>query len=135
MAETWTQDEMHFLKDNIGVLTMDQIYQRFSPHRSRTSVDLKIKRMRLAKVKTVDPERVKRNLITEMLRQRIGDPRNFQPQRDFYERTKIGQKRFWQLYNGEKNPSQTEYVALTREWNVTLEDAFDIRQLKIDGLE
>ena len=135
MAETWTQDEMHFLKDNIGVLTMDQIYQHFSPHRSRTSVDLKIKRMRLAKVKTVDPERVKRNLITEMLRQRIGDPRNFQPQRDFYERTKIGQKRFWQLYNGEKNPSQTEYVALTREWNVTLEDAFDIRQLKIDGLE
>jgi len=135
MAETWTQDEMHFLKDNIGVLTMDQIYQRFSPHRSRTSVDLKIKRMRLAKVKTVDPERVKRNLITEMLRQRIGDPRNFQPQRDFYERTKIGQKRFWQLCNGEKNPSQTEYVALTREWNVTLEDAFDIRQLKIDGLE
>ena len=135
MAETWTQDEMRFLKDNIGVLTIDQIYQHFSPHRSRTSVDLKIKRMRLAKVKTVDPERVKRNLITEMLRQRIGDPRNFQPQRDFYERTKIGQKRFWQLYNGEKNPSQTEYVALTREWNVTLEDAFDIRQLKIDGLE
>lgn len=135
MAETWTQEEMRFLKDNIGVLTMDQIYQHFSPHRSRTSVDLKIKRMRLAKVKTVDPERVKRNLITEMLRQRIGDPRNFQPQRDFYERTKIGQKRFWQLYNGEKNPSQTEYVALTREWNVTLEDAFDIRQLKIDGLE
>ena len=135
MAETWTQDEMRFLKDNIGVMTMDQIYQRFSPNRSRTSVDLKIKRMRLAKVKTVDPERVKRNLITEMLRHRIGDPRNFQPQRDFYERTKIGQKRFWQLYNGEKNPSQNEYIALTREWNVTLEDAFDIRQLKIDGLE
>lgn len=135
MAETWTQDEMRFLKDNIGVLTIDQIYQHFSPYRSRTSVDLKIKRMRLAKVKTVDPERVKRNLITEMLRQRIGDPRNFQPQRDFYERTKIGQKRFWQLYNGEKNPSQNEYIALTREWNVTLEDAFDIRQLKIDGLE
>ena len=126
---------MRFLKDNIGVLTIDQIYQHFSPYRSRTSVDLKIKRMRLAKVKTVDPERVKRNLITEMLRQRIGDPRNFQPQRDFYERTKIGQKRFWQLYNGEKNPSQNEYIALTREWNVTLEDAFDIRQLKIDGLE
>ena len=135
MADTWTQDEMRFLKDSIGALPMDDIYKRLSPNRSRTSVDLKIKRMRLTKVKTVAPERVKRNLITEMLRQRIGDPRNFQPQRDFYERTKIGQKRFWQLYNGEKNPSQNEYIALTREWNVTLEDAFDIRQLKIDGLE
>lgn len=135
MAETWTQDEMRFLKDNIGVLTIDQIYQHFSPYRSRTSVDLKIKRMRLAKVKTVDPERVKRNLITEMLRQRIGDPRNFQPQRDFYERTKIGQKRFWQLYNGEKNLTQAEYIALVREWNVTLEDAFGTGQLKIEGIE
>ena len=135
MADTWTQEEMRFLKDSIGTLPMDDIYKRLSPNRTRTSVDLKIKRMRLGKVKTVSPDRVKRNLITEMLRQRIGDPRSFQPQRDFYERTKIGQKRFWQLYNGEKNPSQNEYIALTREWNVTLEDAFDIRQLKIDGLE
>ena len=91
--------------------------------------------MRLGKVKTVSPERVKRNLITEMLRQRIGDPRNFQPQRDFYEHTKIGQKRFWQLYNGEKNLTEPEYIALIREWNVTLEDAFGIRQVKIEGLE
>ena len=135
MAETWTQEEMHFLKDNIGVLAMDEIYRTLSPHRSRTSVDLKIKRMRLAKVKTISPERVKRNLITEMLRQRIGDPRNFQPQRDFYERTKIGQKRFWQLYNGEKNLTETEYLALVQEWNVSLPDAFEIRQVKIEGLE
>ena len=135
MAETWTQEEMHFLKDNIGVLAMDEIYRTLSPHRSRTSVDLKIKRMRLTKVKTVSPERVKRNLITEMLRHRIGDPRNFQPQRDFYERIKIGQKRFWQLYNGEKNLTETEYLALVQEWNVSLPDAFEIRQVKIEGLE
>ena len=135
MADTWTQEEMRFLKDSIGTLPMDDIYKLLSPNRSRTSVDLKIKRMRLAKVKTVDPERVKRNLITEMLRQRIGDPRNFQPQRDFYERTKIGQKRFWQLYNGEKNLTETEYLALVQEWNVSLPDAFEIRQVKIEGLE
>ena len=135
MADTWTQAEMRFLKDSIGVLPMDDIYKRLSPNRSRTSVDLKIKRMRLAKVKTISPERVKRNLITKMLRQRIGDPRNFQPQRDFYERTKIGQKRFWQLYNGEKNLTETEYLALVQEWNVSLPDAFEIRQVKIEGLE
>ena len=135
MADTWTQEEMRFLKDSIGVLPMDDIYKRLSPNRSRTSVDLKIKRMRLAKVKTISPERVKRNLITEMLRQRIGDPRNFQPQRDFYERTKIGQKRFWQLYNGEKNLTETEYLALVQEWNVSLPDAFEIKQVKIEGLE
>ena len=135
MADTWTQEEMRFLKDSIGALPMDDIYKRLSPNRSRTSVDLKIKRMRLAKVKTVAPERVKRNLVTEMLRQRIGDPRNFQPQRDFYERTKIGQKRFWQLYNGEKNLTETEYLALVQEWNVSLPDAFEIRQVKIEGLE
>ena len=135
MADTWTQEEMRFLKESIGVLPMDDIYKRLSPNRSRTSVDLKIKRMRLAKVKTVAPERVKRNLVTEMLRQRIGDPRNFQPQRDFYERTKIGQKRFWQLYNGEKNLTETEYLALVQEWNVSLPDAFEIRQVKIEGLE
>ena len=135
MAKTWTQEEMHFLKYYIGVLSMDEIYRTLGPNRSRTSVDLKIKRMRLAKVKTVSPERVKRNLVTEMLRQRIGDPRNFQPQRDFYERTKIGQKRFWQLYNGEKNLTETEYLALVQEWNVSLPDAFEIRQVKIEGLE
>ena len=60
MAKTWTQEEMHFLKYYIGVLSMDEIYRTLGPNRSRTSVDLKIKRMRLAKVKTVSPERVKR---------------------------------------------------------------------------
>ena len=64
MADTWTQEEMRFLKDSIGALPMDDIYKRLSPNRSRTSVDLKIKRMRLTKVKTVAPERVTFNRTT-----------------------------------------------------------------------
>ncbi len=128
----WTVKEMNFLRDNIDKLTMEQIYEHFSPHRSKMSVDLKIKRMRLTPNKCVNPERVPRNLVLEMLTQRIGDPRNFQPQRDFFDRVQIGQKRFWQLYRGEVNLTEKEYQRLAEEWNVSLQDAFELRQLELN---
>ena len=77
-------------------------------------------------------EMVARNIVQEMLTQRIGSPDNFRFTPEFRERTGIGQKRFWQLFRGEKNITQPEYLALTREWKITLEDAFGMGQLKME---
>jgi hypothetical protein len=72
-------------------------------------------------------------MVIELLTQRIGDPATFRPTREFFKRVEIGQKRFWQLYRGEKNITETEYRALAREWKLH-ERAFEMRQLKMDFL-
>lgn len=126
--DVWTRKDIDFLVQNVNKLPLNEIYNHFAT-RSKMSVDLKIKRLRLTPIKTVNPERVQRNFVIEMLEQRIGDPKNFQPQRAFFQRVKIGQKRFWQLYRGEKNLTEKEYKALSKEWNITLDDAFELHHL------
>lgn len=127
----WEPKEEAWLRENFDKATMADIYTRFH-YRSRMSVDLKMHRMRLPVSKSVNKERVARNLITELLSNRIGNPHFFTPKREFYERTGIGQKRFGQLYRGEVNPTKAEYTALIREWNVTIEEAFELRQMELN---
>ena len=101
--------------------------------RTENCINIKIHRLRLSVKKGgLNRENVTRNIVIEMLRQRIGSPENFRYTDSFRTNTGIGQKRFWQLYRGEKNLKQTEYMALCREWNMSLEDAFELRQLKLD---
>jgi hypothetical protein len=128
----WTQDEEDFLRDNISKLSISEIYEHFS-YRSHRSVGIKISRLKLPAPRGgKNKELVSRNIVWEMLEHRIGDPSNFKPQRDFYQRVKIPQKRFGQLLRGEKNITEPEYLALSNEWKISLKDAFEMRQLKLE---
>lgn len=62
----------------------------------------------------------------------VHDPMEFKPDREFYKRVKIGQKRFWQLYRGEKNILECEIKRLATEWKIPLEDIFRSRQMKLE---
>lgn len=128
----WTPEEMNYLLNSIGKIPMSEIYKKLQPRRSKMAVNLKIKRMRINHTGAVQPERVAKSIVVEMLNNQIGDARHFQPKRDFYERVKIPQKRFWQLYRADKNPTMQEVAALAKEWNITLEEIYSIRQTRMD---
>lgn len=127
----WTDDEIKYLQDNITKLPIADIARELN--RTQNCVNIKLLRLRTPRCKGgLLKEMVSRNMIIEMLEQRIGSPDTFRPTREFLQRTGIGQKRFWQLYRGEKNITEPEYRALAKEWKITLEDAFVMRQLKMD---
>lgn len=130
----WTPEEEKYLEENINKISITEIYEYFrTSGRTENCVNIKIHRMRLPIKKGGRlKEMVSRNIVREMLTQRIGTPETFRPTREFLKRTQIGQKRFWQLYRGEKNITRTEYMALTKEWNITLEDAFEMGQLRME---
>lgn len=128
----WTPEEEKFLTDNISTLALPDIYAHFS-YRTPNCINIKIHRLRLPiKKGGMLRENVSRNILIEMISQRIGDPANFKPTREFLKRIEMGQKRWWQLYRGDKNMEEHEYRRLAKEWNITMEDAFEMRQLKID---
>lgn len=53
------------------------------------------------------------------------------PTRAFYREVGINQMRWWDLFHGRKNITQTEYVALSKYFGLTLEEAFEARQLSM----
>lgn len=127
----WTPQDEEFLRQNINSLSVSDIAVKLG--RTENCVNIKCHRLRVDRKKGgLKKELVSRNLILEMLKQRIGDPESFRYTPGFRQRTKIGQKRFWQLYRGEKNVTEDEYLLLAKEWNLTLQDAFDVRQIKLD---
>lgn len=132
--QKWTTEEETYLRDNINKLSITEIFEHFKTlGRTENCVNIKIHRMRLPVKKGGKlKEMVSRNIVQEMLTQRIGSPESFRYTPEFRERTGIAQKRFWQLYRGEKNITPAEYLKLTIEWKITLEDAFGMGQLRMD---
>lgn len=74
---------------------------------------------------------VKNNLVKALLLLRIPDPECFRPNRAFYNAVNITQKRWWKLYFGEDKATPAEYQALARYFNISLEEAFEARQLDL----
>lgn len=127
----WSESEDDFLRKNINLMPFVDVCAQLG--RTENAVNIHCHRLRIDRQKGgLLKEMVARNMVIEMLTQRIGCPDSFRYTSDFRTRTGIMQKRFWQLYRGEKNITETEYRALAREWKVTLEDAFEMRQLKME---
>ena len=127
----WTESEEDFLRKNINLLPFTDVCAHLD--RTENAVNIHCHRLRIDRQKGgLLKEMVARNLVIEMLTQRIGSPESFRYTPEFRERTEIKQKRFWQLYRGEKNITEPEYRALAQEWKITLEDAFEMRQLKME---
>ena len=129
-SRKWTPQDEEILNANVNVIPMFELCKLLN--RTENSINIKLLRLRVERKKGgINKEMVSRNMVIEMLTQRIGNPDNFLPTREFLNRVQIGQKRFWQLYRGEKNIKDSEYRSLAREWNMTLEDAFMLRQCEL----
>lgn len=57
------------------------------------------------------------------------------PNRAFYKEVGINQMRWWDLYHGKKQINQREYIALSEYLGITLQEAFDARQLDLFNTE
>ncbi len=125
----WTPDEVEFLRKNY-TLPVDVLSEKL--RRSPMAVNIKIHRLRLSlKRNTRTAERVPKNILYEMISSKI-EPRYFRPGLDFYHRTGIGQKRFWQLFRGEKNMTRHEYLAIARELGIPLSEGINFFQTELN---
>lgn len=75
------------------------------------------------------PETEDRNLAQEIIALKFIYPEYFTPTRTFFNVTGIGQRRWWQLYRGDKKMTESEYKAITEHLEISLQEAFEVRQL------
>lgn len=120
----WKPEEEAFIRENAGKKTLQQLAEKV--HRSPLAVQLFMHRKHIVVGQTV-----KRNLVQEMLRIKFKHPENFLPTRSFYQTVNINQMRWWDIFYGRKNISQQEYIALCEYFGVTMQEAFEARQLCI----
>lgn len=120
----WTKQEENFVRQNLGQLSIKEMATQLE--RTEMSVRLYILRNRL----TVR-QLIKRNLLLEMLKIKFRHPEDFTPTRLFYKETNINQRRYWDLYFGRKPITGKEYVAVAEYLGVTVQEAFDSRQLDL----
>ena len=120
----WTEEDATFVKNNLGKLSFEQMGRALN--RSAMSVRLFVLRNRL----TVGVQ-VKRNILMEMLKIKFRHPEDFTPTRAFYKETGINQRRWWNLYYGRKPITGKEYAAVADYLGVTIQEAFDSRQLNL----
>jgi hypothetical protein len=70
-------------------------------------------------------------MVCELLTLKFVHPENFAPNKEFYKAVKITAKRWWDIYYGRKPCTQEEYVSLATYFKVTMQEAWESRQLSI----
>lgn len=124
----WHRKRIDFLKQNYDKMNIDEIAEKLGV--TSNAVAIKAHRLRLDVRKTIQRERVAKNICREMVARNI-DPKYFRPTRDFYRNTGIGQKRFWQLFRGEKNMTDYEHKAIAKELGIPASEAFNMKQTSL----
>ncbi len=122
----WTSEDVEYVKENLGYVSLEVMARYLG--RSSMSVRLYILRNRLIPGQA---RTVKRNLLIDMLKIKFRHPEDFSPSKSFYRETGIGQRRYWDLYFGRKPITGREYAAVAGYLGVTMQEAFESRQLEL----
>ena len=122
----WTSEDVEYVKENLGYVSLEVMARYLG--RSSMSVRLYILRNRLIPGQA---RIVKRNLLIEMLKIKFRHPEDFSPSKSFYRETGIGQRRYWDLYFGRKPITGGEYAAVAEYLGITMQEAFESRQLEL----
>ena len=120
----WTVEDDAYVRQHLGKMSLEDMAAYLD--RSPMSVRLYILRHRMTSGYVV-----KRNLLVDLLKIKFRHPENFNPTRDFYKETCIGQRRYWDLFFGRKKMTGKEYNALTKYFGVTIDEDLDARQLEL----
>lgn len=112
------------MTENVGKLSLQEMGDRIN--RSPVAVKMFILRNRID-----IGNKVNRNILQEILKIKFVHPEYFKPTRAFYKEVNISQTRFWDLYYGRVSITQKEYIAITTHLGVTLQEAFEARQLNL----
>lgn len=73
----------------------------------------------------------KNNLCIRLLEEKFTYPEYFMPNERFYDATGIRQRRWWQIYKGEKTMTEIEYISVCKHLRIDKHTAMNIRQLDI----
>ena len=120
MHKKWKK-HLPFLEKNVGEMTQEEM-----------AIELEVEPMELKQFlhrNRIFPKTEERNLAQEIISMKFIYPEYFLPTRSFFAATGIGQRRWWQLYRGDKKMTESEYKSLAQHLNVSLQEAFDARQL------
>lgn len=120
----WKDEEEQYIRENAGKLTFEEMANHVN--KSPLAVQLFMHRRKI-----VTGQTVKRNLVQEILRIKFKHPENFMSTRQFYQEVGINQMRWWDIYYGRKPVTQQEYIALSEYFGITLQEAFEARQLNM----
>lgn len=126
----WKPEEEDFVLQNYKTMTPEEMADHLCSFptnipKSATAVQLYMHRNRLA------ISIVKRNIIIELLTLKFVDPKYFTPTKAFFKAVKISQVRWWNIYYGRKMATQEEYLLIAIHLKVSLQEAFESRQLTI----
>lgn len=124
ITKRWTTDDIEFVREHLGNTSLEDM--ALALNRSVMSVRLFILRQRWS----VGPH-VQRNLVQRMLQLRFRNIEDFQPSRKFYQETGMGQRRWWNVFHGRSQITTEEYLSLAKYFGVTLQEAFESRQLDL----
>lgn len=120
----WNPEEEMLLRENLNKKTFEEIGGMLG--KSELAVKLYVHRNRIQYRPSV-----KRNIVLELFRIKLVNPDYFQVTTIFLKAAQINQVRFWKLYRGEERPTDDEYLRLTTTLGVSLEEAFNARQLSL----
>lgn len=124
----WTREEKEYVLSQLGKKSFEEIGREIE--RSEMAVKLFVHRLRISPHK-----KVKNNILIKLLEVKFGDPKYFNPTRDFYKEVGMTQVRFWALYKGEEQITEKEYRTIREKLNIDAEAAFEARQLNIFSLD
>lgn len=122
MQEKWKQ-KLPYIEQNISKKTLQEMAEELNVENKE--LRLFLHHHRKFKVST------KCNLVIRLLTEIVKYPEYFQPTQQFYKATGIGQRRWWQLYKGEKRITEREYRAICNHLKVDNKMALNVRQLDI----
>ena len=122
MQKKW-KNHVDYLEQNVMSKTLEQMAADLKVERETLRLFLHHhKKFRLAN---------DNNIIIRLLTELIGHPEYFVPTRKFFQETKIGQRRWWQLFKGERVPTEKEYMAICKHLKVDDCIHLEARQLKL----
>lgn len=117
--KTWEDHEIATLKKMAGKRPIMEIAKVL--HRSEPSIYLYCYRHNISLRHTLEV-----NPVRKMFDIRFGDWQLFTPNRAFYEKTGISQKRFQDLFRGNASPSGEELKAIARAINLSSDETFEL---------
>jgi len=122
MQKKWT-DKLPYLTENVGKKNLQQMATELKV--DKEELRLFLHRSRRFKVHNKD------NIIIRLITAKFTYPEYFSPTELFYDATGIRQRRWWQLYKGEKKATEIEFKAVCQHLQIPAKTAMDIRQLDI----
>lgn len=126
----WTEEEDALLRHYVGEKTLKEIAEMLQ--KPENAVYLYCYRHNIPLRK-----RLQKPMMRNLLAIKFGQPEYFSPDKAFFARVRIGQKRWASLSWGYIQPTQDELMRVAKELNFSVEETFqlmDSRQLNLFDL-